>query len=535
MSAQGRRGRLIGAACLGALLSACQPRVVEVQVHLVVAACQSPQPLSGATHLKLRVLGEGLTEPLETTASSSASEIKVADIPAGKGRVVEVRAYDADPAGGGRVVAIGRSLPVEIPSQVPADRAPITLNVFVRRVNSFTPPSSVDNPTVCGSLAHARAGHTATLLADGRVFLAGGYTASGGTSRTALQTTELFDPATGTFAAGPELGLINNQSLFTPRARAFHTATLLEPSGQVLLWGGEEYSSGDVNGSAPALRADGLLFDGETKSFLEAPQGASARSHHSAARDANGKVLVVGGRTRNQSSSQLEPADKVEWYDPTTNRSSVVEGAVLPRVDASVSAVQGGKFIAVAGGSNGTVLQDEVEFFQYVGTAFSKVTTSTPPRLRETRRSAAVASFRETNDLLLVGGYTDPTQVMPLASSEIVTTKDSFRVSEGPAVAPARGDICAALLLDGRVLMMGGRTVDEFGITRSDATVQVIVPQVSGPPTALGKVDLQKPRYFHTCTTMSDGTVLLAGGVSETNGTFQVLPDVQIYTPDPVD
>jgi hypothetical protein len=65
----------------------------------------------------------------------------------------------------------------------------------------------------------------------------------------------------------------------------------------------------------------------------------------------------------------------------------VVEGVLMPRVDASLAAVQGGKFIAVAGGSNGTALQDEVDFFQYVGLAFTKVTTTAPPRLREPRCS----------------------------------------------------------------------------------------------------------------------------------------------------
>ena len=58
-----------------------------------------------------------------------------------------------------------------------------------------------------------RAYHTATLLADGRVLLAGGFGGRYGT----LNTAELFDPATG--------GL--SQAAPMVAARRGHSATLL--------------------------------------------------------------------------------------------------------------------------------------------------------------------------------------------------------------------------------------------------------------------------------------------------------------------
>lgn len=62
--------------------------------------------------------------------------------------------------------------------------------------------------TLAGKLLTARSGHSATLLADGTVLIAGGidtpppddYTDGSGTN-----TTEIFDPATGTFTAGTPL------------------------------------------------------------------------------------------------------------------------------------------------------------------------------------------------------------------------------------------------------------------------------------------------------------------------------------------
>jgi N-acetylneuraminic acid mutarotase len=88
------------------------------------------------------------------------------------------------------------------------------------------------NPTngtwsLSGSLITLRTGHTATLLADGKVLVAGGQYFTNGSPIIILSSSELYDPATGAWSA--------TGSLTNPRYS--HTASLL-PDGKVLVAGG---------------------------------------------------------------------------------------------------------------------------------------------------------------------------------------------------------------------------------------------------------------------------------------------------------
>jgi hypothetical protein len=121
-----------------------------------------------------------------------------------------------------------------------------------------------------GSMGTARSNHTATLLQDGTVLVAGGYGADASTSA------EIYDPGSGTFTATGAMAT----------ARAWHAATLL-PNGQALLAGGEYLP---VRSSASAE-----LYDPHTGLFSAAGSMAEARSRHMATLLPNGTVLVAGG------------------------------------------------------------------------------------------------------------------------------------------------------------------------------------------------------------------------------------------------
>ena len=74
-----------------------------------------------------------------------------------------------------------------------------------------------------------RAGKTATLLRDGRVLFTGGYNCAPAGQDGLWATAELYDPATGTFSP--------TGSMKAPPLE-FHTATLLA-DGRVLIAGGQ--------------------------------------------------------------------------------------------------------------------------------------------------------------------------------------------------------------------------------------------------------------------------------------------------------
>jgi hypothetical protein len=134
--------------------------------------------------------------------------------------------------------------------------------------------------------------------------------------------------------------------------------------------------------------------------------------------------------------------------------------------------------------------------------------------------------------LLVLGGYSDPVTITPVASSEIVTNST---VGPGPTIG-SRGDLCAVNLPDGRVLAIGGLTVDlAGGIPRSDGSMVVITPNAQGGVTGPAGPELKVPRYHHTCTALKDGTVLVTGGVNEQAGVREILQDAWIYQPKPTD
>ena len=149
-----------------------------------------------------------------------------------------------------------------------------------------TPVSPSSSAATPGSLAQPRFQHTATLLGDGRVLVAGGLSANGN----ARSTAELWDPTAQQFQ--------RTGGMVVPRA-AF-TATALT-DGRVLMVGGVGV---DAAGSAE-------LWDPTTGRFTPTGAPSGPRSDHTATLLTDGRVLVVGGLSPNGSARAT-----AEIWDP---------------------------------------------------------------------------------------------------------------------------------------------------------------------------------------------------------------------------
>jgi hypothetical protein len=128
-----------------------------------------------------------------------------------------------------------------------------------------------------GSMAHARTAHTATLLADGRVLIAGGKHYLGEVGQA-----ELYDPTTGRFSPAGSM---------TGSGRFLHIAAVL-PDGRIVMIGGTASSSSA--GGLPGL-ASAEIYYPDLGEFRPTVSMAQPRVFHTATLLPDGHILVAGG------------------------------------------------------------------------------------------------------------------------------------------------------------------------------------------------------------------------------------------------
>lgn len=492
-------------AALVALTPACGGEV-RPALDLLTDSCAGTQPLAGVTHLRFRVTGPGLHPPRERVSTVEWAEADVPAVPPGSARVLEVRAYVGAPERGGRLVSLGRTAPFDV-----TDGQAPTVRVFLRRLGEFVPVNLASEPRTCALPVEARAAHTATTLPDGRIWLTGGYRPEANGARPVSRTSEVFNPADGTFSPGPDVG-----------TRAFHTASPL-PDGRVLLVGGAE-------SFAPvSLQPTARLVDLATGAVGELTPGV-ARYQQAAAVDAAGHVLLVGGRAADGGG-----VFTAEAFDSASGRFVEVAGEVR-RVDATLVALGDGKTLFIAGGADATGPVPEVLSVGFDGTDLQRL-MNVPPRLLVPRVGAAVAVLGRPDESprpLLLGGFdgVEPTQdARAVGASEVL--EDVMTVRDGPALMP-RSNPCAVSLPDGRVVVLGGRGT-YTGTTTSVPWVELITPHAGAQPTVLGLPLMPQPRAWHTCSALPDGSVLVVGGVDDSTGEIRANTEALVVMPPPRD
>lgn len=257
-----------------------------------------------------------------------------------------------------------------------------------------------------GSMSIGRIQHTATLLPNGKVLVAGGTSPSG-----ILASAELYDAATGTFS--PTTGLLG-------AARRLHTATLL-PNGKVLLTGGFR-----GNGAFEGVLASAELYDPATGAFSATGSMISARFLHTATLLPTGKVLVAGGRD-----DGFRILDSAELYDPATGTFSSIRlfapDLRTARFAHTATLLPNG-LVLIAGGccSPSSGFLASAELYNWAARSFSATGSMSSPRTDHT------ATLLPNDKVLVAGGHLDDFHV--LASAELYDTYCTLSVTLTPNV-----------------------------------------------------------------------------------------------------
>jgi hypothetical protein len=200
------------------------------------------------------------------------------------------------------------------------------------------------------SMTYARHSHTATLLLDGRVLVAGGTN----NNSTPVSAAEIYDPTTGTWSSAG--------TMVTPRY--FHEAVLLG-DGKVLVIGGADASN---------VLSSAELYDptaGPTGTWTAVSFSMSTpRMYHSAAMLLNDKVLVAGGTsTGDDLLSSAELYDASNKTNQTISVTSTNPGSVAYNSTFTVAATaSSGLPVTYSSGSNGICTVSGAVFTMVSGT-----------------------------------------------------------------------------------------------------------------------------------------------------------------------
>lgn len=360
------------------------------------------------------------------------------------------------------------------------------------------------------SMHVARAGHTATLLADGTVLVIGGEDLS--PNRDMLASVERYDPAADTWT---ELAPL-------PEPRENHTATLL-PDGLVLIVGGGKSNEIGVP-SGLEVRAEALLYDPATGVSEPIGPNVVPRHGHFATFLPSGRVLIVAGAGAEstvlpaQGAGNPQPFGNelasAEIYDPKTRTFTETGSLAQARYTFGAASLADGRVLIAGGASNadGAMSLKTAEVYDEASAAFSSAGSFTgsdrlfPGASRLADGRAMIFGGKKSNVAFL-----DDIEVFDPATGSWQGFGDVPPPRTLPIVVPtAEG---GALLISGYSCSSSCSAQKAVDVWHPDDTVE------EGP-------ELMFARTLATATVLGDGSVLVVGGYA-----FDSLKTVELLHP----
>ncbi len=284
---------------------------------------------------------------------------------------------------------------------------------FYRSAELYDPATGKFQPT--GDMSIGRVGHVAVSLQSGKVLIAGGWVGRGCTD-----SAELYDPATRKFSPIAKMtGCRGNPS-----------ATLLN-NGDVLIAGGADHDT-------PGGIASAEIFHANTLKFEAIAPMHTARISHTATLLPDGRVLIAGGRGDGVTTA-------AELYDPKTKRFVVTGNLLVARYKHTAGLLPDGR-VLIAGGSDDrdwSGALNSAEIYDPRTGRFAATAALHDSRFKLPEQAAAVGP----GELLIAGGSKQVEVYDPQAGTFVVASgqlSDSWHF------------MTETQLKDGSVLLAGG-------------------------------------------------------------------------------
>lgn len=285
--------------------------------------------------------------------------------------------------------------------------------------------------------------------------------------------------------------------------RSFTEAAVLA-DGRVLVPGGNHVHH--LGATVPEAE----IFDPVGGSWSPTTTMVSPHAKHTVTVLDDGRVLVTGGEGRLLGEVRGNPLTVSEVFDPRTGGWTAT-GPMRTEVPFNHSATRlwDGRVLVAGGafeGTGGSGTLDEAQLFDPSSDTWVSTSSMSVPRTYH-------ASVRLTDGRVLVAGGHDGSRV-PQATAEIWDRRTGTWSATGPmAFAHHSETNVATLVPDGRVLLVAGATVRNDGARDVTNAAQLydprtnrwrLAPAIPGP----GRTD-------HVVTSLDDGRVLVAGGMSQ--------------------
>jgi hypothetical protein len=324
-----------------------------------------------------------------------------------------------------------------------------------------------------GAMREERASHTATLLPDGRVLIAGGFRKiSGRDDEIYTSSAELFDPQTKKFSSTGEMAY----------ARGGHTATLLRGGGLVLIAGG--WNLMGVISSAE-------LYEPASEKFTTIGSMTMRRGGCTATLLNDGRVLICGGTGRDVTAS-------AELFDPARKSFTATGPMTVPRYSHAAILIPGGRVLITGGLTRRDVVLSSCELYDPDAGTFTLVGDMAEPRCKQ----AAVGLSR--GEVLILGGTDETTWRGDLALIERYDIETGKFVRIPDMKHPrARFATAVAPLADGSLVVAGG-----------DQAIEIL-SSAGGEAEPSVAAALDRPYFYSTATALYTGSVLILGGYDD--------------------